>query len=384
MSLLVFACFAPSSFADFVNYPADPVEDFELIDSDIPSTFAFDSPSVLTYRYYPDKVGRPTMYVEGRSFWGLSGTNSWEHTQHFGSDYVSWATYRVNYSVKLKDDYDDNTPFYLDRFYLKFNAPMSGTEVRVSGYSDNISLDIDGVSSDSTSLTMEAFPRNTLLFPADETLRFSFYIDFTIMFDPSIPVSDLVDLSDSNSPVVPVMDASGFSANVKAYLPAMAEGSSSAAGQQQIDQSINTQGDKVNQSINQQIQQQQNQYNEFTGGGGDSAFVTVENSLGETMGLFDAVDSIYTNIWGIFHENPGYAIVTFPSFSINVDGVPYEVWPEYTFDFNTLNNEWGLGPLKVAVNFACVFAVYAGLLRYLTLVYETIIGRFHIYAGNYF
>lgn len=349
-------CFAPSFSADFVDYPNQ--------DPNAPALLAFDTPSLLSFYYYPDQVNRPTFYVYGGAYWGLTATNTFEHSEHPGSDYVSWATWRVNYQLYLQDDMESSTPWKMSRIRLKLTAPKAGTYVRVSGFSDNINLAVQGVTDNSTTLAVDAYPVDTLFIPQDSNTRFSFWVDYTVMFDPSIPVEEIQDLTSSDSPILPVMDVTGFEPRLVSYVPADSQGSSSAAGQQQIDQSIVA-----------QTQQQQQQYDDFTDSGSGSPIVSIEQSMGETIGFFDAIEQILSDIWAIFDNPAGLATITFPGFSLSVDGVSYQVWPDHVFNFDTMTEEWGLGFLKTAVNFATVVAVYAALLRYLVHSWEAIISR---------
>lgn len=357
-SLLAFVCFAPSFSADFANYPAD-IEDPYAV-----APLSFDSPAVLKYKYYVDESNRPDLYVNGTAFWGLTGTNTWEHSQHDGRDYVTWATYRVNYQLYVNDDRADDTPFCMTSVRLRLNAPMSGTEVRVAGFSDNVNLSIQGLTDSNRTLIVDAYLRDTLVIPADSGGRVSFYIDFNIMFDPSKPAEELVNLSENNSPILPMMDGTGFQPRIYSYLPEGTVGSSSAAGQQQIDQSINA-----------QTQQQQQQFDEFTQSGDDSIYNSADSAIKGKLGLFDSLQQLLEMIWDVFSAPVGEPVLTFPSFSLEVEGVTYQVWQEQTFNFNVLTDSWGLSALKTALNFATTFVVYAALLRYLVKVWEAIVGN---------
>lgn len=106
------------------------------------------------------------------------------------------------------------------------------------------------------------------------------------MFSPSVPVSDLVEYGTSSSPVLPIMDADGFQPRLVSYVPADSMGGSSAAGQQQIDQ-----------SINQQTQQQEQQYNDFTKPGNGSIVSDSESVVSGKLGLFDAVFELGESFW---------------------------------------------------------------------------------------
>lgn len=238
--------------ADFINYGS-------VVDPDDPYGVAplmWETPSLLSYYYYPDQVQRPTQYVYGGAYWGITDTNTFEHSQHAGEDYVSWATYRVNYQLYINDDRDDNTPFKLSRLRLQLNSPISGTEVRVSGYSENINLAVQGVTNSNQTITVDAYPVDTLYIPQNSSIRFSFYIDFTVLFDPSLPVSDIYDLDPLEGPIVPIMDDVGFIPQLSSYVPSQSVGGASAVGQQQLDSSINT-------GITQDRQQYQDTQNQF-------------------------------------------------------------------------------------------------------------------------
>lgn len=57
---------------------------------------------------------------------------------------MSWATYRVNYQLYLNDGTESGTPWKMSRVRLQVSSPLSGTEVRVSGFSDNVNLAVQG------------------------------------------------------------------------------------------------------------------------------------------------------------------------------------------------------------------------------------------------
>lgn len=259
--LLVLAllfCSTTVAYAEFVDYgyqnPEDPYA---------PAPMIFDYPSLLSYYYYPDQTARPNLYVYGGTYWGLTNTSSWEHSEHTGRDYVSWATYKVNYQLYLNDGTESNTPWKMNKVRLQLKSPRSGTQIRVNGFSDNINLAVQGTTDSYTTLTVDAYPVNTLFIPQDSNTRFSFWIEFTVMFNPSIDIEDLYNLSAEDSPVQPIMDATGFQPQLVSYIPADSMGGSSAAGQQQIDQSINA-GITQDQ---QQYQDTQNQFQQATNSG---------------------------------------------------------------------------------------------------------------------
>ena len=346
----------------------------------------FDYPALLSYYYYPDQTARPNLYVYGGTYWGLTNTSSWEHAEHTGRDYVSWATYRVNYQLFLNDGTESNTPWKMNKVRLQLKSPRSGTQIRVNGFSDNINLAVQGTTDSYTTLTVDVHPVDTLFIPQDSNTRFSFWIDFTVMFNPSIDIEELYNLSGTDSPVQPVMDASGFQPQLVSYVPADSMGGSSAAGQQQIDQSVNAQGNKIDSSITEQTQQQEQQYNEFTESGDSSLFDDTFDEVHEKVGLITALEDIGTSIFDFFlnFDGSGYPILVFPAFSIDVDGITYDVWGEYEFD---LGEFFGSGPMYFlieTVQFTSVVVVYSQLLRYLIRVWEKIMGNEYIRGGDYF
>lgn len=357
--LLAFGCCAPSFSADFVDYPQQ-YEDNPYA----PAPMIFDYPSLLSYYYYPDQAARPDLYVYGGTYWGLTNTSSWEHSEHTGRDYVSWATYRVNYQLYLNDGTESDTPWKMNKVRLQFKSPRTGTQIRVNGFSDNINLAVQGTTDSYTTLTADVYPIDTLFIPQDSNTRFSFWIEFTVMFNPSIDIADIYNLSAEDSPVQPIMDASGFQPRLVSYIPADSMGGSSAAGQQQIDQ-----------SINQQTQQQEQQYNDFTNSGNGSIVSDSESAVGGKLGLFDAVFDLGESFLDIWTVSPGPARLVLPAYSLPMgDGTSYKLWDEHAFDFAQLEG-WGFGALKTAVNFGSVFVVYSALIRYLYRVFDDIFKR---------
>ena len=94
-----------------------------------------------------------------------------------------------------------------------------------------------------------------------------------------------------------------------------------------------------------------------------------ENKLGaltfasDTMiGMLDLFDS----------ENAGDAVLTFPSFEINVQGQVYRIWNDVQFDFSVLEDNFGV--LIEAVRWGTTMCVYMALCMYIGKAYGQIIG----------
>lgn len=84
------------------------------------------------------------------------------------------------------------------------------------------------------------------------------------------------------------------------------------------------------------------------------------DTLVNFLDLFDAANATNTKL-------------TFPGFSMKIQGVDYQVWPDYHYDLSELENQFGA--LIEVVRWSCVMVVWLAVLNYLVKAYDTIFGR---------
>lgn len=84
------------------------------------------------------------------------------------------------------------------------------------------------------------------------------------------------------------------------------------------------------------------------------------DTLVNFLDLFDAANATNTQI-------------TFPGFSMEVQGETYQVWPDYHYDLSELETQFGA--LIEVVRWGCVMAVWLAILNYLVKAYDSIFGR---------
>lgn len=141
-------------------------------------------------------------------------------------------------------------------------------------------------------------------------------------------------------------------------------------GENEIVAAINAQ----TQVIQQGQQQEQQRYDDFTQGGDSSEFDSAKDQVEGKIGIFTALDEMLQGVFGVFTAGTSDAAdITFPAFSLTVEGESYDVWAEQTVSLDDMFTG-PLAALKTALNFATVAAVYYALIRYLIRVYDEIFG----------
>lgn len=151
------------------------------------------------------------------------------------------------------------------------------------------------------------------------------------------------------------------------------------------------------------INQDKSEYDEFTESGSSAAYDSVVSDSSTVKGFGDSVeavavpvlhlfdgsrtfgepDLVFPGLWvDVYHYsdrqniNAFYASVVPPAGSLQYS----RVWSPYTFNFRTFFEQYHLGFLKTALNFATVFLVYSGLLKYLLDVWDKLMNG--AYAGD--
>lgn len=125
----------------------------------------------------------------------------------------------------------------------------------------------------------------------------------------------------------------------------------------------------INNSIN-------NNYNDLTRPS-DSAVDSASGTLSDTSdvkaatGLFTSIDNLTQGVFNLF-AYPGSTTLTFPGFSMEINGVSYDVWTDTDYNLSDIDDKFG--GLVSVVRFATSLLVYLALIRYLINTYHRIFG----------
>lgn len=124
---------------------------------------------------------------------------------------------------------------------------------------------------------------------------------------------------------------------------------------------------KIDQSIHDQYNASDEDKNDISGSVSDSV-----DEIGN-IGIFSFLISFLQQFIGVFQET-GSTALTFPGFSIASGGVTYQVWESHTFDFASLEDDFGA--LLAAVRLGTSVIVIGAFIDYLYRLYE------HIFGGD--
>ena len=95
----------------------------------------------------------------------------------------------------------------------------------------------------------------------------------------------------------------------------------------------------------------------------------------EKMGALTFASDTMIGMLDLFDaDDVGEAKLTFPSFSIKVQGESYKIWDDIEFDFAILEEHFGV--LIEAVRWAMTMLVYVALIQYIGKSYNDIIGGY--------
>lgn len=136
------------------------------------------------------------------------------------------------------------------------------------------------------------------------------------------------------------------------------------------DQEARKRLEAINNSIN-------NNYNDLTRPS-DSDVNSASGTLSDTSdvkaatGLFTSIDNITQGVFNLF-ANPGNTELIFPGFGMEIDGVPYDVWADTSYNLSDIDDKFG--GLMSVVRFATTLLVYLALIRYLVNTYHRIFGE---------
>lgn len=100
----------------------------------------------------------------------------------------------------------------------------------------------------------------------------------------------------------------------------------------------------------------------------------VVNQVNEKAGVLSFGTDTLVNFLDLFDAaNATNTKLTFPGFSMKIQGVDYQVWPDYHYDLSELENQFGA--LIEVVRWGCVMCVWLAVLNYLVKAYDSIFGR---------
>lgn len=143
-----------------------------------------------------------------------------------------------------------------------------------------------------------------------------------------------------------------------------------------IDDSINTQGFNISNAINEAMNKlQQTIEDQYSVSDSENFGVEdIVNQVNEKAGVLSFGTDTLVNFLDLFDAaNATNTKLTFPGFSMKVQGVDYQVWPDYHYDLSELENQFGA--LIEVVRWSCVMVVWLAVLNYLVKAYDTIFGR---------
>lgn len=139
-----------------------------------------------------------------------------------------------------------------------------------------------------------------------------------------------------------------------------------------INNSINQQGSNIHEVVSNLQQTIEDQYSvseEENFGVED-----IVDQVNEKAGVLSFGTDTLVNFLDLFDAaNATNTKLTFPGFSMNIQGVNYQVWPDYHYDLSELENQFGA--LIEVVRWGCVMVVWLAVLNYLVKAYDTIFGR---------
>ena len=140
-----------------------------------------------------------------------------------------------------------------------------------------------------------------------------------------------------------------------------------------------------------QLQNMENSLTDSIGSAADQVTDAIENQYGmipgETFGVQDLTSQVeeklgvlsfgadtLNNFLGLFQaSNAGSTVLTFPGFTIDVQGESYQVWNDMQFDLAFLEENFGV--LIIAVRTVTVLCVRLAVLGYLVKAYEHLVNN---------
>ena len=142
-----------------------------------------------------------------------------------------------------------------------------------------------------------------------------------------------------------------------------------------INESINNQGANISTSIENAMNEINNAIeDQFTmEDSEDFGVEDIVNQVNKKAGVLAVGITTLVNFLDLFDaSNATSTELTFPGFSIEVQGVKYQVWNNITYDLSELESQFGA--LLEVVRWGCTMVVYLAVLNYLVHAYEEIFG----------
>lgn len=137
------------------------------------------------------------------------------------------------------------------------------------------------------------------------------------------------------------------------------------SGFDQVTDSVQNAADQVADAI-------ENQYGMVSGE--DFGVQDLTSQVEEKLGVLSFGADTLNNFLGLFQaSNAGSTVLTFPGFTIDVQGESYKVWNDIKFDLSFLEENFGI--LITAVRTVTVLCVWLAVLGYLVKAYEHLINN---------
>lgn len=100
----------------------------------------------------------------------------------------------------------------------------------------------------------------------------------------------------------------------------------------------------------------------------------IVEQVNEKAGVLSFGTDTLVNFLDLFDvANATNTEIVFPAFSMEVEGVTYQIWPDIAYDLSELESQFGA--LIEVVRWGCVMAVWLAVLNYLVNAYDSIFGR---------
>ena len=96
------------------------------------------------------------------------------------------------------------------------------------------------------------------------------------------------------------------------------------------------------------------------------------DQIKDKLGILSFADKLLHDFVGLFDDESLKTGIVFPGFSMEVQGVKYEIWSDKVYDLADLNDQFG--PLITVVHFATTVLVYGALIGYIQSVFGKLMG----------
>ena len=138
---------------------------------------------------------------------------------------------------------------------------------------------------------------------------------------------------------------------------------------EKMESSVNS---SINSSVNQIKDAIENQY--AVSDTEDFGVGQIADQVEEKLGVLSFGADTLNNFLGLFQaSNAGSTVLTFPGFTIDVQGESYQVWNDMQFDLSFLEENFGI--LITAVRTVTVLCVWLAVLGYMVKAYEHLVNN---------